>query len=152
MRKTYLLNQNLNSCTFTIQDEGGNSARYAFTGGNVITNTRPYLQLENPYFQNLLEKSEMFQTGRVVFDPQTAKMIAEMQAEETKAKETSETVETVEGAEGAGLTAVMDIKTVSEAVNYCAEHFGVAVKTAAQAKALANENGIDFPNLKTGKK
>lgn len=147
MTKTYILNRKMNASTFTVYTEGGNGVCYQFKGGNVNTNTLPFFVTDNEYYQYVLEHSDLFRSGTVSYDANTAKRMAQNAAKEVEvanavaAKIESEAEQTV----------VSSIKSVTQAVNYVSENFGVVVRTAEQAKNEAAKHGVVFPNLKTGK-
>lgn len=128
MTKVYLLNEPKNNATFILYGEGGNAVRYTFKDGNASAHQPASCILNNEYYQNLLESSEIFEKNIVKIDP-TYKVVAPK-------------------AEVLTLEKVEDVKTVAQAVEWCAEKFGEVVKTAKQAKALAEKNGYDLVNLK----
>lgn len=128
MTKVYLLNEPKNSAAFILYGDGGNQVSYTFENGNINANVPASCVLSNPYYQMLLEQSELFRLNIVKLDP------TRIYKEEEPQK--------------AVLTAVEDVKTVSQAVEYCAEHFGEVVKNSKQAKIVAEKNGYDFVNLK----
>lgn len=129
MTKVYVLNEPKNNATFILIGEGGNQVRYTFSNGNAAAHVPASCVLNNAYYQELLETSEIFKTNIVKIDP-TFKFVEPK--EEKKA----------------ALTKVEDVKSVAQAVEWCAEKFGEQVKTAKQAKELAQKNGYDFVNLK----
>lgn len=138
MLKVYLLNQRRNNSSFTLTGKGGNTVLYNFAGGNVISNTPARFTTSNEYYQDLLESSEMFKRGVVKLDPLCAREAAKISADEQRRLR--------------NMIQEPEVKTVTEAINYVAEHFNVAAKTASQAKTIAEQNGVAFPNLKVGKK
>lgn len=127
MTKVYILNQEKNNAVFILYGKGGNAARYTFKDGNVNFRQPAKLILKNEYYQNLLENSELFKKNIVKLDP-------------TFNSTPKEEVKKV-------LTPIKDVKSVAQAVEYCAEHFGEVVKSSKQAKACAEKNGFDFVNL-----
>ena len=146
MTKTYILNRKMNASTFTVYTEGGNGVCYQFKGGNVNTNTLPFFVTDNEYYQYVLEHSEMFKTGTVSYDANTAKKVAQNAAKEVEAANANNSAKTE-----TEQIVVSTIKSVTQAVNYVSENFGVVVRTAEQAKNEAAKHGVVFPNLKTGK-
>lgn len=146
MTKTYILNRKMNASTFTVYTEGGNGVCYQFKGGNVNTNTLPFFVTDNEYYQYVLEHSDMFKTGTVSYDANTAKKVAQNAAKEVEAANANNSAK----AEQEPIV-VSSIKSVTQAVNYVSENFGVVVRTAEQAKNEAAKHGVVFPNLKTGK-
>lgn len=146
MTKTYILNRKMNASTFTVYTEGGNGVCYQFKGGNVNTNTLPFFVTDNEYYQYVLEHSDMFKTGTVSYDANTAKKVAQNAAKEVEAANANNSAKTEQEQ-----IVVSTIKSVTQAVNYVSENFGVVVRTAEQAKNEAAKHGVVFPNLKTGK-
>lgn len=146
MTKTYILNRKMNASTFTVYTEGGNGVCYQFKGGNVNTNTLPFFVTDNKYYQYVLEHSDMFKTGTVSYDANTAKKVAQNAAKEVEAANANNSAKTEQEQ-----IVVSSIKSVTQAVNYVSENFGVVVRTAEQAKNEAAKHGVVFPNLKTGK-
>lgn len=128
MTKVYLLNEPKNTATFILFGEGGNQVRYTFANGNAGANVPASCVLTNPYYQELLETSQIFKTNIVKIDPTFKDVEPKKKAVE--------------------LTKVEEVKSVAQAVEWCAEKFGEQVKTAKQAKELAQKNGYDFVNLK----
>lgn len=129
MVKTYRIAKIMNNYSFVLKGKSGNSLRYIFERGSVVTNTPARLTLKTQYAQDLLEESELFKTGMVILE----RIDNEGQKkEEPKVEYKNED----------------SIKTVTQAVDYVAETWGEVVKTAKQAKEYAQKHGVDFPNLK----
>lgn len=119
----------MNNYSFVLKGKSGNSLRYIFERGSVVTNTPARLTLKTQYAQELLEESELFKTGMVILE----RIDNDGQKkEEPKVEYKNED----------------SIKTVTQAVDYVAETWGEVVKTAKQAKEYAQKHGVDFPNLK----
>lgn len=119
----------MNNYSFVLKGKSGNSLRYIFERGSVVTNTPARLTLKTQYAQDLLEESELFKTGMVILE----RIDNDGQKkEEPKVEYKNED----------------SIKTVTQAVDYVAETWGEVVKTAKQAKEYAQKHGVDFPNLK----
>lgn len=125
--KTYKLMQRKNYASFVLVGKTGNMVRYNFTGGNAISSVPARLSLNDEYCQQLLEDSELFKNGIIRLEKSTGNPVV-------KAAPKKKMVE--------------DVKTVSQAVDYVANSWGVVVKTAKQAKEFVNKKGYDFPNLK----
>lgn len=129
MVKTYRIAKIMNNYSFVLKGKSGNSLRYIFERGSVVTNTPARLTLKTQYAQELLEESELFKTGMVILE----RIDNDGQKkEEPKVEYKNED----------------SIKTVTQAVDYVAETWGEVVKTAKQAKEYAQKHGVDFPNLK----
>ena len=119
----------MNNYSFVLKGKSGNSLRYIFERGSVVTNTPARLTLKTQYAQDLLEESELFKTGMVILE----RIDNDGQKkEEPKVEYKNED----------------SIKTVTQAVDYVAETWCEVVKTAKQAKEYAQKHGVDFPNLK----
>lgn len=125
--KTYKLMQRKNYASFVLVGKTGNMVRYNFTGGNAISSIPARLSLKDEYCQMLLEESDLFKTGVIKLEKTTSDPVVK-----TAPK----------------MIMVNDVKTVSQAVDYVANSWGVVVKTAKQAKEFVNKKGYDFPNLK----
>lgn len=149
MTKVYLLNQPLNASTFTIYTPGGNGVCYQFRGGNVTTKTPAWFMTDNEYYQHVLENSEQFKCGVVKYDKTTAIAVAKAKAEEAEAMAKANDDDNHNDDQ---VNCVESVTTVTEAINYVAEKWGEVAKTAKQAKDIANGYGVDFPNLKIGKR
>lgn len=130
MVKTYRIAKIMNNYSFVLQGKSGNSLRYIFERGSVVTNTPARLTLKTQYAQDLLEDSEIFKSGQVILE--------RIDKED----------EPIQGAPKVEYKNEESIKTVTQAVDYVAETWGEAVKTAKQAKEYAQKHGVDFPNLK----
>ena len=139
MKKVYRLNQQRNSATFVLQGKSGNNCFYSVQHGNVLTNVKPRLTLENEYYQDLLEKSQMFKDKVVVLE-----RVIEDAAPVAKAPEVKKETEN----QGPKYKDVESVKTVAQAVDFIANTFGAQVKTAKQAQDFAHTRGYHFPNLK----
>lgn len=129
MVKTYRIAKIMNNYSFVLKGKSGNSLRYIFERGSVVTNTPARLTLKTQYAQELLEDSELFKTGMVILE--------RIDNDGQKKEEPKVEYENVD-----------HIKTVTQAVDYVAETWGEVVKTAKQAKDYAQKHGVDFPNLK----
>lgn len=151
MTKTYILNRKMNASTFTVYTEGGNGVCYQFKGGNVNTNTLPFFVTDNEYYQHVLENSDMFKSGTVSYDANTARKIAEAKRLGTETKQGQAEAKPADAVVEQGQITVSGVRSVTQAVNYVSEKFGVVVRTAEQAKNEAAKHGVVFPNLKTGK-
>ena len=125
--KTYKLMQRKNYASFVLVGKTGNMVRYNFTGGNAISSIPARLSLKDEYCQMLLEDSDLFKTGVIKLEKTTSDPVAKSAPK---------------------MIMVNDVKTVSQAVDYVANSWGVVVKTAKQAKEFVNKKGYDFPNLK----
>ena len=126
-----------------IKGETGNEVIYEFANGNPANSTPAKCLLHGEYEQNLLEKSDFFLNGLVKLEK-----VTETEDEKTQ----REKAEAERQAAYDALEKVEDVKTVTEAIAYVAEHFDEKTTTARQAKEVAEKNGVTFPNLKLGEK
>ena len=158
MTKTYICTLPLNNTTFTLYVEGGCGIEYRFRGGNITQNIPAYFVSTDPFCQKVLEESEIFRQGKVKFSKQTEKDVAEQKRMERMAAANAEEAqqayidEVNDAVSTEGVVKVGSVTSVGEAINYVADHFNIAVRTAAQAKKVALDNGVDFCNLKISKK
>lgn len=65
MIKTYVYTRPMNNVSHVLTGSGGNTVRFNFVGGNVITHKLPEITLHGGYYQQLLESSELFTEGLV---------------------------------------------------------------------------------------
>ena len=162
MNRVYELNLPLNSAQFTLYGPGGNGMVYNFTNGDVTHKVSAYYMTDDPYKQQLLESSEIFAQGKVKFDKQTARMVAaeeeqkraeaaqaEAQTEDTAEEEPAPTETSV--TPNNDVEIVAEVKSVTQAIQYVQEHYGIVARTATQAKKAAAEHNVMFPNLRVGK-
>lgn len=127
--KIYKLNQKRNSATFPLYaNDGKMKVEYEFSNGNVLMKQPARCTLRNEFYQNLLEASNLFKTKVI-----TLERVIEDVVEEAK--------------EAVEFQNVDSVKTLSDAIDYIANTWGVQVKTIRQAKSVANKKGVDFPNL-----
>lgn len=135
-----------------IKGETGNEVIYEFTNGNPINSTPARCLVRGEYEQNLMEKSQYFKNGIIKLE-----RVTNTEEDEDDDDTSGEAEETVANSElgtgaGSGLEEVSDVKTVTEAIAYVADHFEEKATTAKQAKDIAEKFGVSFPNLKVGKK
>lgn len=126
--KVYKLKKPCNNFSFVITGKGGNSLRYEFTGGSVVTGTPARVILRAQYSQDLLEASQIFKDGDVVLESTSEESVAIAQKEKK--------LKSIEG-----------VTTTEQAILYVANTWGEQVKNAKQAKSFANKQGYDFPEL-----
>lgn len=154
MNKVYLYNLPANNIQFSLYGKGGNEVIYHFRNGNITLNQAAYFMTSDPYFQMVLEDSQLFKDGTITYDKDTARLVAT----ETAAKKVEEAAKAVSAEEEDyatedGLaTIVPEVKSVAQAVNYVQENFGEVARTAAQARSIAAQHGVSFPNLKVSTK
>lgn len=127
--KIYKLNQKRNSATFPLYaNDGKMKVEYEFSNGNVLMKQPARCTLRNAFYQNLLESSTLFK-NKIVTLERVIDDVVEEEKDETEYQN------------------VDSVKTLSDAIDYVANTWGVQVKTIRQAKSIANKKGVDFPNL-----
>lgn len=65
MIKTYEYTKPMNNVSHVLMGNGGNSVRFNFINGNIITKKLPECTLRGKYYQDLLENSDLFKKGYV---------------------------------------------------------------------------------------
>ncbi len=164
MNKVYLYNLPANNIQFSLYGKGGNEVIYKFGNGSITHNQAAYYMTSDPYFQMVLEDSELFRNGTISYDKTTAKLVAEENAAkremlrkadaESSANESNDSVDVDDeyATQDTDVTVVADVKSVAQAVNYVQANFGEVARTAAQARSIAAKHGVSFPNLKVSTK
>ena len=140
MIKTYKFNAKMNSIRIILQGKSGNNVVYQFSNGNILTNTPARVVISGAYEQELLEGSDAFKSGIVRLE-RVEKTEEELIAERKKKEKEEEDA----------MEQVAEVTNVNEAISYIADKFGLVAKNAKEAKAIAKQNKIAFPNLKSGK-
>lgn len=133
MIKTYVYTQPMNNISHVLTGQGGNTVRFNFVNGSVITKKLPEITLYGKYYQDLLEGSELFTSGRVrkireVADP------TEKETEQTKTSKEGQ-VEEVKG-----------IRSTDELIAYVNERFDKECKTLTTAMKVASKANLIFPD------
>lgn len=138
MIKIYRLKQVRNSVSHVLVGAGGNTMRYNFTGGNVVSGTCPEISLKSKYAQDLLEASELYKSGMVV------------KVRETKTPE-DETEAVAEAAVAAAAkTDESSVTTPDELLAYVNTNYQKKFTDPSKALAFAAKEGIVFTNLSIG--
>lgn len=144
MNKTYLYNLPANNIQFSLYGKGGNEVVYTFKNGSITLNQPAYFMTSDPYFQLVLEGSNLFKEGTVSYDKETAKLVAAAQANNDEVESNSASSFVDES----NLTPVGEVKSVTQAINYVLEQYEEVARTGAQACSIAAKHGVYFPNLK----
>lgn len=129
-KKIYKLMQRRNQVSFTLIGKTGNPVRFNFTQGNAAVGTPAKLMLTEPYYQQLLEESELFKRGLIKVERVDKDGAAPKAQPAVKMKQ------------------VAEVKTAADAIEYVANEFGEVAKTKAEAKRIAEGHGVEFPGLK----
>lgn len=136
MINTYVYSQPMNNISHVITGQGGNTVRFNFTNGNVITKKLPELTLRGKYYQDLLESSSLFKNGLV------RKVLSVEESSDKK-----ETNNKEEGKNNVnGMEEILSVTTTDEVIAYVNERFGKDCRTLATAMKHASANNLIFPN------
>lgn len=134
MIKTYKYNAMKNNVSHILVGEGGNTMRYNFTRGNIITKKHPELTLRSQYAQELLEESELFKRG-------TVQLVSITDDSAEHAEHNSNTP---------SVSDVSLVTTPDELLVYVNSTYDRKFAVPAKALAFAAEKGVTFPNLVIG--
>ncbi len=137
MIKTYIYTQPMNNISHVLTGQSGNTVRFNFTNGNILTKKQPELTLKGKYFQDLLENSELMQKGLVRLIRTVEEDCDKVDAD----KKTEGAPSQVDGKEE-----VPSVKSTDELIAYINERFGKDYRTLASAMKCASTNNIIFPN------
>ena len=129
--KIYKLNQKKNSAIFNLTaNDGKMVVTYTFKDGNQFMPNMPArCMLRNEFYQDLLESSDLFKRGVIKLD----------RTIEDSPKEDPKTVQKQQ---------VEEITSPDQAIEYVFNTWGIVVKSGKQAVKIANQKGVEFPNLK----
>ena len=129
--KIYKLNQKKNSAIFNLTaNDGKMVVTYTFKDGNQFMPNMPArCMLRNEFYQDLLESSDLFKRGVIKLD----RTIEDSPKEETKTVQKQQ---------------VEEITSPDQAIEYVFNTWGIVVKSGKQAVKIANQKGVEFPNLK----
>ncbi len=139
MIKTYQYTQPMNSVSHILIGQGGNTVRFNFTNGNVITKKLPELTLRGKYYQELLESSDLFTSGKVrkvreVEDPSEKK-------ETEKATPVTASVEHEKEVEE-----VLEVRSSDELIAYVNQRWDKKFILPHKALDFASKENVKFPN------
>ena len=129
--KIYKLNQSKNSAEFPLYANNGKmKVNYVFKDGNQLTRQPARCTLSNEFYQNLLESCDLFKSGVINLE----RVIEDKQKKSSKAKvEEKQQVD--------------DVTSPEQAIEYVFNTWGIVVKNGKQAVKIANQKGVEFPNL-----
>ena len=129
--KIYKLNQKKNSAIFNLTaNDGKMTVTYTFKDGNQFMPNMPArCMLRNEFYQDLLESSDLFKRGVVKLE----RVIEDNPKEEPKKVQKQQ---------------VEEITSPDQAIEYVFNTWGIVVKSGKQAVKIANQKGVEFPNLK----
>jgi hypothetical protein len=127
--KVYRLNQPKNTATFQLHTNHGRmTIGYEFKGGNQTTKVPATCTLKNEFHQQLLESSDLFKNGIIKLE-----RVLNADAKPVAKKESKK---------------VDEITSPEQAIEYVFNNWGIVVKSGKQAAKIANQKGVEFPNLK----
>lgn len=131
--KIYKLNQKKNVAIFDIPaNDGKMMVTYTFKDGNQFMSNMPArCTLRDEFYQNLLESSDLFLRGIIKLE--------RVIDENAKAKPSAKTSQKQQ---------VDEITSPEQAIEYIFNTWGIVVKNGKQAVKIANQKGVEFPNLK----
>ncbi len=138
MIKTYVYTQPMNNVSNILTGKGGNTVRFNFTNGNILTKKLPELTLRGKYYQTLLESSELFTSGRVRLLRQTEDPIEQ---EEESVKETEQTTTNVSKTEE-----VLEVRSSDELIAYVNQRWDKKFILPHKALDFATKENVTFPN------
>lgn len=142
MIKTYVYTQPMNNVSHVLTGQGGNTVRFNFTNGNIITKKLPELTLRGKYYQELLENSDLFAKGLV------RKLREAPDPNEVKEEQTTvETEKKAAAKEEGQVEEVKNVRTTDEVIAYVNERFGSNCKSLASAMKYASKANIIFPDF-----
>jgi hypothetical protein len=130
--KIYKLTQKKNVAIFDIPaNDGKMMVTFTFKDGNQFMPNMPArCMLRNKFYQDLLERSDLFKRGVVVLE------------RTINDEEKTEPVETPKKKQ------VDEITSPEQAIEYVFNTWGIVAKTSKQALKVASQKGVEFPNLK----
>ena len=131
--KIYKLNQKKNVAIFDIPaNDGKMMVTYTFKDGNqFMANMPARCTLRDEFYQNLLESSDLFKRGIIKLE----------RTIDENAKPSKKSAEPQKKQED-------EITSPEQAIAYCFNTWGIVVKSGKQAVKIANQKGVEFPNLK----
>ena len=130
--KIYKLNQKKNVAIFDIPaNDGKMMVTYTFKDGNQFMPNMPArCTLRDEFYQNLLEASDLFKRGIIKLERTID--------ENAKAKPAAKTSQKNQ---------IDEVTSPEQAIEYCFNTWGIVVKSGKQAVKIANQKGVEFPNL-----
>lgn len=123
----------MNSVSHVLTGQGGNTVRFNFTNGNVITKKRAELTLKGKYYQDLLEESELFTSGKV-------KLIRTIEDPSEKKEEK------VAPAAAQDVEQVLEVRSTDELIAYVNQRWSKKYILPQKALAFATGENVAFPN------
>ena len=134
MINTYVYIEPKNNVSHVLTGVGGNTVRFNFEHGNVITHKLPQLTLRSEYCQDLLENSELFKSGIV-------RKINSIAEPSDVIKDTQPYIKKEANAEE-----VRGIRTSDEVIAYINQRFEKDCRTLATAMKHAAKANLVFPD------
>lgn len=144
MIKTYVYTKPMNNVSHVITGQGGNTVRFNFVGGNVITKKLAEITLHGSYYQDLLESSDIFKKGlvRLVRKIPEPSDLAQQEAKQTTETEpsASDVIEVASVVSESDIIAFANEKDHREGLR--------SFRTVSSALAWCTEHNYSFPNYK----
>lgn len=127
----------MNNISHVLTGQSGNTVRFNFTNGNILTKKQPELTLKGKYFQDMLENSELVQKGLV-------RLVRTVEEESDKIETTTESKSA--SSLNNEKEEVLSVKSTDELIAYVNERFSKDYRTLASAMKCASASNIIFPN------
>jgi hypothetical protein len=130
--KIYKLNQKKNVAIFDIPANNGKMmVTYTFKDGNQFMPNMPArCTLRDEFYQNLLESSDLFKRGIIKLE-----------------RTIDENAKTTKKVGAPKKNQVDEVTSPEQAIEYVFNTWGIVVKNGKQAVKIANQKGVEFPNL-----
>lgn len=138
MINTYVHTQPKNNVSYVLTGIGGNSVRFNFEHGNIITKKLPELTLRGKYYQELLENSELYKNGLIRKVRSISEPSDNVAEEKPKASSSAQQNKPEE---------VRGLRTSDEVIAYINNRFDKECKTLATAMKHASKANLIFPDF-----
>lgn len=133
MIKIYRYNQFKNHVEVGLRAPGGMSGKLIFDNGNVATKVMPTVRIVSPFWQQVLEESNLMKEGYVSL----VQVINDEEDDESKPQTSYNNVE--------------EVTSLQQAIDYVADNYSEVARTINEALKIAHQHGEDFPNLRKRK-
>ena len=109
------------------------SGKLIFDNGNVATKVMPTVRIVSPFWQQVLEESNLMKEGYVSL----VQVINDEEDDESKPQTSYNNVE--------------EVTSLQQAIDYVADNYSEVARTINEALKIAHQHGEDFPNLRKRK-
>lgn len=141
MIKTYEYTKPMNNVSHVLMGNGGNTVRFNFINGNIITKKLPECTLHGKYYQDLLENSDLVKKGFVRLVRQI-----EEPSDLIKDPEPTPTPEPTP-VNPDNVISVPEVRSADELIAYVNEHYDKSFQTVTNAMKFATDKQhLHFPN------